>query len=212
MESTPPPRSETPLLFSSAVLVIANVIPLVGALAWGWSVFEIVVTYWAENLLIGFFTLIRILASGGWQREAAPFVAKVFTAGFFIVHYGIFCLVHGFFVFSMLGGGGAKHGTLSGKGIVFALLALFLSHGLSLAKNYFAAGEYRDTNPQAQMFTPYPRIVVLHLAILFGAFAIQALGSPVPLLVILVVGKTVIDLSLHRWLHRKAAAGANVVR
>jgi hypothetical protein len=74
------------LLISSAVLILANVIPLVGALAWGWSVFEIVVTYWAENLLIGFFTLIRILAAGGWQREAGPFVGKIFTAGFFTVH------------------------------------------------------------------------------------------------------------------------------
>jgi len=53
---------------------------------------------------------------------------------------------------------------------------------------------------------------VLHVAILFGAFAIQGLGSTVPLLVILVVGKTAIDLSLHRWMHRKAAAGAEVGR
>jgi hypothetical protein len=40
--------------------------------------------------------------------------------------------------------------------------------------------------------------VVLHLALLGGAFAISALGSPQLLLLILVVGKTAIDLALHR--------------
>lgn len=206
VDSPPPPPSRPALLASSAALLLANVIPLLGAVAWGWSVFEIVVTYWAENLIIGGYTLLRMLGAGGWRSEAALWVGKVFMAGFFTVHYGMFCLVHGFFVFSLLGEGKGKEAVLSGKGFAIALLALVISHGISFVKNYWAGGEYRGTTIQAQMFAPYPRIVVLHVAILFGAFAIQALGSTVPMLVILVVGKTAIDLSLHRWMHRKAAA------
>lgn len=211
VDSPPPPPSRPALLASSIALILANVVPLLGAVAWGWSVFEIVVTYWAENLIIGGYTLLRMLGAGGWQRDAPIFVGKVFMAGFFTVHYGMFCLVHGFFVFSLLGEGRGKEVLLSGKGFGIALLALVISHGVSFVKNYCAAGEYRSTTIQAQMFAPYPRIVVLHVAILFGAFAIQGLGSTVPLLVILVVGKTAIDLSLHRWMHRKAAAGEEAV-
>lgn len=206
VDSPPPPPSRPALLASSIALILANVIPLLGAVAWGWSVFEIVVTYWAENLIIGGYTLLRMLGAGGGRSEAALWVGKVFMAGFFTVHYGMFCLVHGFFVFSLLGEGKGKEAVLSGKGFAIALLALVISHGISFVKNYWAGGEYRGTTIQAQMFAPYPRIVVLHVAILFGAFAIQALGSTVPMLVILVVGKTAIDLSLHRWMHRKAAS------
>lgn len=210
VDSPPPNPSRPALLASSIALIVANVIPLLGAVAWGWSVFEIVVTYWAENLIIGGYTLLRMLGAGGWQRDAPIFVGKVFMSGFFTVHYGMFCLVHGFFVFSLLGQGQGKEAVLSGKGFVIALLALVISHGVSFVKNYWAGGEYRGTTIQVQMFAPYPRIVVLHVAILFGAFAIQALGSTVPMLVILVVGKTAIDLSLHRWMHRKVGAGAEV--
>jgi hypothetical protein len=48
------------------------------------------------------------------------------------------------------------------------------------------------------MFSPYPRIVVLHLAILFGAFLAAVLGNPTPILVILVLGKTAMELMLAR--------------
>ena len=53
------------------------------------------------------------------------------------------------------------------------------------------------------MMAPYGRIVVLHIAILFGAFAIMALGSPLFLLVLLIVGKIALDLKLHRRSHQK---------
>jgi hypothetical protein len=38
---------------------------------------------------------------------------------------------------------------------------------------------------------------VMHIAILFGAFLIMTLGSPVWMLVILIIGKTIMDLGLH---------------
>ena len=59
--------------------------------------------------------------------------------------------------------------------------------------------------PAELMHSPYGRIVVLHLAIIFGGFAVQALGSSVGLLVLLIIGKIVIDASLHVRAHKKAA-------
>ena len=56
------------------------------------------------------------------------------------------------------------------------------------------------------MVAPYGRIVVLHLAIIFGAFATMALGSPVYLLAILIVGKIMLDLKFHNRAHRKLLA------
>jgi hypothetical protein len=46
-------------------------------------------------------------------------------------------------------------------------------------------------------------MIALHMAIVFGAFAVVALGQPVVLLVILVVGKTIVDWKLHVRSHRK---------
>ena len=54
------------------------------------------------------------------------------------------------------------------------------------------------------MGSPYGHIVVMHIAILAGGFLTMAIGSPAPLLVVLVVLKTVLDVSLHNREHKKA--------
>jgi hypothetical protein len=55
------------------------------------------------------------------------------------------------------------------------------------------------------MAAPYGCIVVLHIAILFGAFVITALGSPVFMLLLLIVGKIALDVKLRIRSHAKAA-------
>ena len=147
--------------------------------------------------------------------------SKLFFIPFFTFPYGMFCAVHGVFVFVLLGGDGGSGGFLSGgpdldkmpemiqeavaQGGIWAVLALAISHLFSFAANFIGKGEYRRTAVPMIMMAPYGRIVVLHIAILFGAFAIMALGSPVALLVLLIIGKIVLDLKLHLRAHRKLA-------
>jgi uncharacterized membrane protein len=87
-----------------------------------------------------------------------------------------------------------------------AVLALFISHGVSFVQNYLLKGEYAAATPEKLMGSPYGRIVVMHVAILAGGFLTMAIGSPAPLLVVLVVLKTVLDVSLHNREHKKAKA------
>jgi hypothetical protein len=86
---------------------------------------------------------------------------------------------------------------LRAEGLTWALLALTASHLFSFFTNFIGRGEYRRVTVPLLMFQPYGRIVVMHIAILFGAFLIMALGSPVWMLVILIIGKTIMDLGLH---------------
>ena len=57
------------------------------------------------------------------------------------------------------------------------------------------------------MRAPYGRIVVLHVAIILGGFAVMALGEPVALLVVLVLLKLALDIKLHLREH-SATPGA----
>jgi hypothetical protein len=72
---------------------------------------------------------------------------------------------------------------------------------VSFVTNYIGRGEYLRTTAPSRMAAVYGRVVVLHLAILFGGFAIAALGAPIWILVILVIGKTLLDLRLHEREH-----------
>ena len=145
---------------------------------------------------------------GGDEPLLASHAAKLFFIPFFTFHYGLFCLVHGVFVFVLTGHGmggvgspldifGQMFGQLREEGLLWVVGALAASHFVSFFKNYIAGGEYRRTLLPMLMFQPYGRIVVLHLALLFGAFLTMSLGSPVWLLLLLIIGKTVFDLGLH---------------
>lgn len=253
---------------SGFVLIGANLIPLAGVLAWDWSIFEVVVVYWLENVIIGGINILKMitcspdmqqlnlkgkllermkqkgaehgidmgeedaaeveefgnmLKTHGGKIGLAHHASKLFFIPFFGFHYGMFCMVHGVFVFALLGkdeaggksllrGGsfldelsGLVHGALEAGG-VWAAAGLLASHLFSFLTNYLGKGEYRRTAVPILMMAPYGRIVVLHVAILFGAFATMALGSPVYLLVILIVGKILLDLVFHNRAHKKLAS------
>ena len=93
----------------------------------------------------------------------------------------------------------------------FAILALFISHGVSFIYNYLMKGEYTKAKSQNLMTAPYSRIVVLHITIVFGGFLTMILGSPAALLVLLVVLKTIVDVNLHLRGHKKAQANKSIV-
>jgi hypothetical protein len=145
--------------------------------------------------------------------------SKFFLIPFFAIHYGLFCFVHGVFVFELLGGGFGivnpfdfwpeAFERLRAEHLQWAVAALAASHLLSFFMNYLYRGEYRHVSAPQLMMQPYGRIVVLHIAILLGAFAITALGSPVWMLVLLIVGKTILDLGLHQAERAKNASNRN---
>lgn len=88
----------------------------------------------------------------------------------------------------------------------YAMGALFASHGISFVYNYLIKGEYAKVTPDKLMGSPYARIVIMHLAVLFGAFLTMALGSPVGILIILVGLKTSLDVIFHMRQHKKHQA------
>ena len=162
----------------------------------------------------------------GEGREAVRMVrkasaaARFFLIPFFIVHYGGFCYGHGVFVLSMFGSGGMLGSATEGVDdptisalltpeIRFAIMALAISHLFSFFRNFIGGGEYRRTHAAMLMMRPYGRIVALHVTILFGAFLTSVLGSPMGLLIILVVMKTIADLGLHQVERKKLGAGGD---
>jgi hypothetical protein len=189
-------------------LILANLWPLLGVLFLGWTVFAVVLLFWIENVIVGVFNLARMaLARGGSGGQR---ILKVFLMPFFTVHYGMFTLVHGVFVFALFGGTvplsapEALPDVLRGAGVGPAALALLASHGISFVANYVLGGEYRTTTAAALMLAPYGRVVVLHVVIIMGAFVIQALGTPLLALALLVVLKIGLDAGAHLREHTGA--------
>ena len=143
--------------------------------------------------------------------------SKLFFIPLFTFHYGLFCAVHGVLVVAFFAPETSGIGPLSGlqafpqviseRHLWWGVLALAASHVYSYLVNYLGRGEYRQTVVPTLMLQPYARVVVLHLAIIFGVWVVGLLGSTAGVLVILVVGKTVIDLALHLAERRRNEGG-----
>jgi len=211
-------------IWAVVALVVANLIPLIGVLFFGWSVWNILVIYWLENGIVGLINVLKMAVATGDEvtpgvtfmvnGRPATSATKMGLIPFFIVHYGIFWFVHGIFVltlpafFSLMSDDGM---TLDIGPVVFAALGLAISHGLSFWWNFLHGGEYRRTTAAALMFAPYKRLVALHITIIFGAFAVMFTGAPAAAVAVLVAIKTAIDLGLHLAEHRGELTPRGVV-
>lgn len=211
-------------IWAVVALVVANLIPLIGVLFFGWSVWNILVIYWLENGIVGLINVLKMAVATGDEvtpgvtfmvnGRPATSATKMGLIPFFIVHYGIFWFVHGIFVltlpafFSLMSDDGM---TLDLGPVVFAALGLAISHGLSFWWNFLHGGEYRRTAAAALMFAPYKRLVALHITIIFGAFAVMFTGAPAAAVAVLVAIKTAIDLGLHLAEHRGELTPRGVV-
>ena len=205
---------------SSVVLLLVNLLPLGGVLFLDWDVGALVVLYWAENLVVGAYNLLKMATVAGPMA--------VFPGLFFLIHYGGFCAVHGLFILTLLLGGSPNVGDEPPwplflvfvqllVQVVEAVLAqappawllavggLVISHGYSFVTNFLLGGEREQATIRTLMSAPYRRIVVLHVAVIAGGFGVMALGEPLVLLLALVALKTVTDIALHRREHRPTA-------
>ncbi|MGD0993011.1 MAG: DUF6498-containing protein [Gemmatimonadales bacterium] len=190
------------------VLLAANLVPLVGVVAFHWTVLSVLLLYWFENVVIGAFNVLKMAFAD--PKSLASDAIKLFLIPFFIIHYGMFAFVHGMFILAFFGhmtrgfpGPATFWAALHDAGVGWGVVAIVVSHGFSFVHNYWMSGEYRNASPQVLMTQPYARVVVLHVAILIGGFGAVALGSPMVALVVLVALKTAIDLRAHLAERRK---------
>ena len=208
---------KVPTRLPVAIAIVLNLIPIVGVLFWGWSAFALIFLYWLENVVIGARTLASMAANavlaGGLNA-----VGALFFGAFFSFHYGLFCFVHGTFVVSLFGGGFAGDDMFdlmktaqdlfaSEPNLLIGFASIVLWQVVQFVL-FVARGEAKATNPLALMAAPYPRIIVLHLAIIFGGFLLMALNQPVAGILVLALVKMGFDVAEAMGKGPRFGAGA----
>lgn len=210
-------RVEQSTAFGAALLVVANSVPLAGVLFFGWSAATILILYWLENGVVGIFNVLRIAR----VQAASPHTTmtlrvrsswsdpSVRTGRYFIptfiANYGLFWLVHGFFVLVLVGFTTADgQFPVSLVGLLVGVICLAISQAGEY-RTFVRRREYQHVTPQVQMMAPYGRLLVLHFTILIGAFLVLLTGQPVVLVAALVALKIGLDLVLFLRAHRGVA-------
>jgi len=172
-----------------------NLLPLLGVWLAGWDTDALLILYWLETLVIGFWTVvfvanadnqtIALLSNPG--QPARPGTAM---ALFVLVHAGFFMAIHLFFLHFAF-----EVGRHSGKPLFDTIVELVLNARLwlPLAGLFVIRGLMtfdalrRQESVDRQLTGFYFRIVVMQLAILGGGMLLVFLGVQAPLLVLIVV-------------------------
>jgi len=182
---------------SFVALVAANLIPIAGVLYAGWDASDIVVLYWCENLVVGGYNVLMLVFA---HDPTAKFWQKLIVIAFFSVHFGGFCFGHGLILIRFFHLGNIWGHVI--RAMLWPVAGLVLSHGVSFVENYLMRREYATASLQKLFFRPYGRIAITHIAIVTSALAVNALHSPLGLLITLIALKTVLDAYFHWRLHR----------
>lgn len=212
-----PTSAPTHALARLLAIAAYTLLPLASVLALGWDWREVIILYWLENLTLGAAMVIRLLRTRGDpgpepmiinDRRVAQTPKTIgWLARFFVLHYGLFTLVHGVFVFliaagvfsgiatttsatSMAATAAAETGLarIDGPGILIIWIIAGIAQLLIAARGPLPA--QRGT---ALMMSAYPRMIVLHLGVIGGAILIAESGWPPIAAVLLIALHGIVD-------------------
>jgi hypothetical protein len=204
----PPPSRWRAIL----IVLLVNAVPIVGVLRYGWSATNVLVLYWFENLLIAICTTVRLVVHRRLSRKRGYFRSGVIggvsvnnkpvkssLVGEYAIVAFVFTLAHGIFVGAIAFMLTENHPDdpiwqfslpqlVRGVEVIAAMLGIELIVDLATirSKPFAWAKDYA----QRRM----GRIFVLHLAIIFGMFAMAMTDSPFGILYVLIGLKTLVDL------------------
>jgi hypothetical protein len=200
------------LRFLFALLV--NAVPLYGVLVEGWSAATILVLYWIENLLTAVATCLRIAIHRSWTQKRGHYhggqLGVVVSSGTsarpirtFLGEYAtaalIFTLAHGVFVVALPLILASNHPddprwqvSLSQLRLGVSAVAAFL--GLALVADLPSLPTWSFARIRAYAQARLGRVLILHLTIIFGMFAIAFTESPYGFLYVMVGLKTLADV------------------
>jgi hypothetical protein len=139
-----------------------------------------------------------------WLQILGAGIGALLLGSFLGLHLGFFMYIHASFIFPVLTKVEPElfgirwlfeaiwaHWT---PGVTWGIVGFFVLHLFEFFYFYFAGREYLMTDPDKLMKEPYARVVVMHVTIIFGMMPVVLLGLPHPMLILLVLLKTGIDL------------------
>jgi hypothetical protein len=188
--------------YPSVILVaVSNFYPLVGVVFWGWQVRDIMATFLIESLVIGGFTVAKLLTVSEKMVSSRPpsrrdaVLAFMFVYGAFQIGYFVFLT----FIFQITVGDWEK--------VWLICVPMAISHGFSFVSNYWMS-ERNTISIGRICLAPFLRVIPMQYAVLFGLgfFGIFGDKGGVMLMALMLV-KAAVDVISHLYERKVFRAG-----
>lgn len=190
------------------------------AIYFNWSAYDLMVAFWLENAVIGFYSIFKMaMASGETEEDQYKLVRgkkvkvepiKTPIIIFIIAIFFILWAIHGSLIFSYfhpsLSSGDSPFDTFrvmmqNNPETWFVLGLLFLSHTFSFFINFIGRKEYTKTTFTDELYQPFNKILIIHLIIWGMCWAFSHIHDNKGILLLIVFVKTGIELWRHLRRH-----------
>lgn len=205
-------------------VVAANLVPLIGALFFGWDAAEVAFMYWLETAVIGVMQLIRMIvtpnlvndrfrqmlaeddrerALDAYERspKATLIFFRLFIPPFFAFHYGFFIFIQGSLLFALLnqqeGIGEITRSFLERSSVQTGLGSIALGHLTRLGWEILVEKNHLKDSVLLLLIGPYKRIFIQQLVVIIGAPLLLAFQAPAAMLALLIGLKTWVDFQVY---------------
>lgn len=209
---------------SAKILLAINLLTIAMAWVFNWSLLTLLWGYWLQSVIIGFFTVLKLIRIGiiSASQNIFGLILGFFMAGFFAFHYGMFHLVYSIFLSAMSVGIFSDQtpmpslNTVDWTAVLIIGASFFIHHAYSFIRTSFFAPNV-TVDPESKtgmmigdlgktMFSPYSRILPMHMTIILGIIIIilfSFTGFAEKLVITLfMLLKTGADLSSHNDEHQ----------
>ena len=171
---------------SDYFLIAANLLPVVGVWAWGWSPKEVFLVYCLETIIIGIFNLVKmgvvtiVRKTDTWYNgPSRTKQSGLFFMLFFLLHYGLFVGVQMGIFFGVSGIGEGRHinafsffykwPQLISNDSLIMLGAFVFCYGFKVLVDFILSGEYKTIPMTLLLFQPYGRIFIQQITVILGS-------------------------------------------
>ena len=183
--------------YPAVVLILSNLIVITLAVKENWPLAPLLWIYWWQSMIIGGFNFLRILSLRDFysvyddadqnRRNQVKQRNRVYSAFFFLLHYGFFHLIYWLFIIIKFGRPTAQ------REIIWLSIVIFLINHLYTFIYYYRHDRNTQPNLSLVMFFPYLRIMPMHITLML-AFFISGSNS----LILFLILKTGADWGMHR--------------
>jgi hypothetical protein len=185
--------------YSSGFILVTNILLLALALAFHWSIYEVILAFIVQNFIVGFFYLLRILSVSTnileYMTFSANFGKKILhiclffaLSLFFLLHFGILNWFYMVYIILYIN-------TLSWALFLIPVVIFILPHLIFYREKIkLQKEEYQIKSIIKFMWIPYVRIVPMH-AVMLTALLFKESALTIIIFTIL---KTIADFFMNK--------------
>lgn len=179
---------------STWILIASNAIVIFYAVKEQWNISIMLWIYWWQSVIIGIFTIAKILSLGEYSTKGVTFQdkpveparsTKFRAAGFFAIHYGFFHFFYALMLLSLM----KKVQDI--KFVFLTTVLFFTTHLFSFLYNRKEDAK-RLQYLGVVMGLPYARILPMHVIVIAGGFLFPMIS-----LFVFLVLKAFADVIMH---------------